>query len=133
DNWQAPRLHSGSRDLPLEDRVAHDADTVRIRDRDGSLEYSRFPKPRGSGHLAVAVERVPRAEYGIVAALPSRMDDGHAGANRPLSNDELASARDQCGVPDFDAGNVGDGIEWPCYATDHRREAELARAGPLCG
>src|SRR5688572_7874772 len=59
---QPPRLHPRLADLPLQNRIAHDADAVRVRDRDRSLEDPRLLQPGGPRHLAIAVEREPGAE-----------------------------------------------------------------------
>ena len=82
---QAPGLQARPRHLPLEDRVAHDADAVRVGDRDRALEEAALLEPRRPGHLAVAVEREPGAEHGIAARLAARVDDGDAGAHRALA------------------------------------------------
>src|SRR5688572_32289912 len=51
--------------FPLDDGIAHDANAVRIRDRDWPLEHAALLDPRRAGHFAVAVEREPGSEHGI--------------------------------------------------------------------
>ena len=126
---QTPRLQPGSRHLPPQDRIAHDPDAVRVGDRDRSLEDPALVQPRRAGHLAVAVQREPRAEHRVRAALSARMHHGHARAHRPLPHDERAAASDQRRVTDLYTGDVGNGIEHAWRAADQRRDAELARAG----
>ena len=55
------------------------------------------------------------------------MNDGDAGAHRPLADHQLAAAGDQRGVTDLDAGDVGDGIERPGGAADRQLEIALSR------
>ena len=57
------------------------------------------------------------------------MHDGHAGAHGPLADDELSAARDQCCVPDLDAGDVSDGIEWSGGSAEQGADAKLSRPG----
>src|SRR5262245_17406088 len=126
---QSPRLQSGPRYLPFQNRVPHDTNAVRIRDRDGTLEESALVDPRRASHLAVAVEREPRREHRIRALAAARVHDRDARANRSLADDERTLARDERGMPDFDAGDVGDGVERARRAADQRADPELARAG----
>ena len=128
DDRQPPRLQRVLlRDLPLDDRVAHDADAVRVGDRDRTFEQPALLDPGRAGHLAVAVEREPRGEHRIGVGLAARMHDGHAGAHRALADDQLAAAGDQRGVADLDAGHVGDRIERPGGAANRQLEITLSR------
>src|SRR5687767_9114947 len=83
---QSPRLQSRSAYLPLKDGVPNDADTVSVRDRDRILDQAALLHPRRPGHLTVAIQREPCAEYGIRALLPSRENDCHATSDRALSD-----------------------------------------------
>jgi hypothetical protein len=83
---------------------------VRVGDHDGAVEEAGVFEPGGSGHLAVAVEREPSAEDGVVRVLPSGMDSGNAGADGAFADFELAVAGDERGVSDFYALDVGDGV-----------------------
>src|SRR5262245_57880548 len=56
DNRKSPRLKARTIHLPFEDGIANDANAVRVGDGDGSFEDAGLLKPRGPGHLAVAVE-----------------------------------------------------------------------------
>ena len=128
DDRQPPRLQDvATRDLPLNDRVAHDADAVRVGDRDRPLEQAALLDPGRAGHLAVAVQREPGGEHGIVVGPAARMDDRDAGANRTLADDELAAAGDQRRVSDLHPGDVGDRVERPCGAADRQLEITLSR------
>ena len=128
DDRQPPRLQRVLlRDFPLDDRVADDADAVRVGDRDRTFEQPALLHPRRPGHLAVAVEREPRGEHRIGVGLAARVHDGDAGAHRALADDELAAAGDQRGVADLDAGNVGDGVERARGAADRQLEIALSR------
>jgi hypothetical protein len=111
NNWQPPRLHSRFPDLPLQNRVAHDTNAVRVRDRNGSLEDAGLLKPRGPGHLAIPVQREPRTEDGIRVRLAARMNDGDARSDGPLANHELPTSGDQCGVTYLHTRYVGDRVE----------------------
>src|SRR5262249_20182394 len=130
DDGQPPRLqHVLLRDFPFDDRVAHDADAVRVRDADGSLEVAAFLHPRGAGHLTVAVEREPGREHRIGVRLAARVDDRDPGAHRTLAYHELAAAGDESRVSDFDAGDVGDRVERTGRSADGELEIVLARLG----
>src|SRR5260370_426908 len=54
------------RDAPLDDRVAHHANAVRVGDHHRSFEEAGFFDPGGAGHFAVAVERPTAAKHWIV-------------------------------------------------------------------
>ena len=96
---------------PGDRRVAHDADAVRVGQEDRPFEEARLLDPGRARHLAVAVLREPAGEDGVVVgALAARQHDRHARAHRTLSDLELAVARDQRGVPDLDARDVGDRV-----------------------
>src|SRR5690606_24936501 len=106
------------------DRVAHDADAVRVGDRDRTLEKTALLDPRRAGHLAVAVQREPPGEDRIGIRLSARVDDGDAGADGAPSHHELAFARDERRVADLDARDIGDGIAGARRAVE--RDAEVA-------
>ena len=112
-------------DLPLDDRVAHDADGVRVGQHDRPLEKSGLGDPGGARHLAVAVQRVPAGEDRVVLAA-ARQDGRHAGAHGPLAALQRSFAADQRHVPDFDAGDVGDRVQGPGRAVEWH--PQVARA-----
>ena len=125
--WQRIVLH-----LPCNDRVAHHAHAVRVGNADGSLEKSAFLYPRGSRHLAVAVEREPCAEHRIGIAFAAWMNHRDTGAHGTASGGELPRTADQCGVPNLHTGHVGDGAKRAGSPAD--RDAEFTSAGlGLCG
>jgi hypothetical protein len=125
DDRKSPRLETWALHLPLKNRVAYDANAVRIRDGHGTLEESRLLQPCRAGHLAVAIQREPRTEHGIGVVLATRMDDGDASSHRSLSNDETTAARDERRLTDLHAGNVRDGVERTSRAANWN--AEIAR------
>jgi hypothetical protein len=129
DNRQSPRLQSGSSDLPLQDGVAHDADTVCVGDGDRALEKSALAQPGRSRHLSVSVEREPRAEDRIVRRLSARMNDGDARAHGTLPDLEPAVAADQRGMAHLNAtSDVRDGVERARLTTNDRTQSKLSRA-----
>jgi hypothetical protein len=56
----------------------------------------------------------------------------HPRAYRTLSNDQLASARDERRLPDLHPRNIGDGIEGTRCSADLCGKAKIARAGLGC-
>ena len=114
DDGQGPPVafHVGLAALhfPGDDGVAHHAYAVGVGDHDGAVEEAGVFEPGGAGHFAVAVEREPGAEDGVVRVFPARMNGGDAGADRAFSDFELAAAGDERGVSDFNAFDVGDGV-----------------------
>ena len=64
--------------LPVDDRIAHDADGMGVCDPDGTFQHAAFLHPGGARHLTVAVEcKGPRKDR-FVILLSTRMDDGNA-------------------------------------------------------
>src|SRR5208283_3009147 len=113
--------------LPGNDGVAHHAHAVRVGDHDGTIQEAGVFEPGRARHLAVAVEREPGAEDGVVRVFSAGMDGGDAGADRAFSDLEFAVAGDERGVSDFDAVDVGDGVIRAGYAVEGH--AEIAGAG----
>ena len=114
-------------DAPLDDRIAHDSHTVGVGDHHRAFEKSRLFDPRGAGHLAIAVQRIPAREDRIVdALLAARQDGRHSGAHRALPDHQLARTRDQRREADFDTSDIGDGVERAGCAVE--RDAEIAGA-----
>ena len=71
-------------------------------------------------------ENQPANDGLAIESLAARQDRGDAGAHRPLARRVSgALARDDRGVADLDAGDVGDGVERPGRAVE--RHAEIAR------
>ena len=99
-------LHS-----PIDDRVTHHADTVRVCNRDRAFEKATFFDPRGARHLPVAVQTENAGINGIVF-LPARQNRGHPGSNRSLPDLEFALATDQRGVTNLNTSDVGDRVEF---------------------
>ena len=67
------------------------------------------------------------ANTGSGLALPRGWIDGDAGADRTLADHQLAAARDQRGVADFDAGDVSDGVERARRPANRQLEIPLSR------
>jgi hypothetical protein len=59
------------------------------------------------------------------------MNDGHARSNWTLPDNQLAAARDERGVSDLDARDVGDGVEWTGGPTDRKPELTSSSFGRL--
>jgi hypothetical protein len=112
--------------LPLNGGVAHGADAVRAGKQDRSFHETGFLDPVDAGHVAVAVLIERRREHRIPVAPGSRQNGGHAGANRAFAGNNLAVTRNKRYVPDRDAANVGDGVQFSRLA--RKRDSELAPA-----
>ena len=86
-----------------DERVAHDADAVRVGERDRRREPARLAHPLEPGHLAVAVEHVGAREQLVVAGVVlAREDHRDAGAH--------VLALDQRDRADLHARDVGDRV-----------------------
>src|ERR1700732_3939063 len=68
-------------DLPGDVGITHHADTMRVSNEDGAIQKTGFLEPRGSSHLAIAVEREPSPECRIIGLLSARPDGGDPGAD----------------------------------------------------
>jgi len=84
-------------------------------------------QPGGASHFAIAVERKPGAKDGIEGILAAGKNGGDAGADRAFADFELAAAGDERGVPDFDTGNVSDGVVGPGRAVE--RDTKITGSG----
>ena len=128
-NRQAPvktaRVRAALLDSPVNDGVAHDADTVRVGDRDRAFEESTFLQPGRPRHLAVAVETEDAGIDRIVVFSP-RQDRGHAGADRALADFDFSFAADQRRVADLNASDVGDRVERARGAVEGNAEGASA-------
>src|SRR6185369_7227263 len=94
-----------------DDRVADDPDRVRVRDPDRAGQVPGLADPLEAGQLAVAVEAMTAGVHGLrpdVAVVGD--DDRHPRPDGSLADDEAAVAANDRGVPDSDAGHVGDRI-----------------------
>ena len=111
-------------------RVAHDADAVRVRDGDRCGQHPGFADPFEAGQLAVAVEAVTAGEDRLAPIVGAARDDhGDAGPDRALADDQRSVARDERRVADANARDVRDGVEWPGPATPDD-DAEVACTHP---
>ena len=112
----------------LDQRVAHHADAVGVRDADRARQHPVLADPLEAGELAVAVEPMRPGEDRLgpdVAVV--RDDDRHAGANRTLPRTQRTFAFDQGRVPDAHAGDIGDRVQRTrLHAPDP--DAQLTRA-----
>src|SRR5260370_9707181 len=112
---------------PLNDRVAHHADAVRIGDHHWAFEKTGFFDPGCAGPFAVAIERPRSLNSGIHHGIYATRENGRdASSDRALANITFAFAGDERGVTHSDAGNVGDGVQRAGRAI--KRDAEIAGA-----
>ncbi len=82
-------------DAPLNNGVAHNADAVRVGDHHGPFKKSGLFDPSRSGHFAVAVQRPPTGENGIVHGIFSaRQHGGHPRSNGALPDLQFSLAGD---------------------------------------
>src|SRR6476620_10313091 len=86
--------------LPLDDRIAYHAHAVGVRYPDRTLEKAAFIHPGRASHFAVAVEREPGREDGILIILPTRVEYGHSCACRVAFNHRCVPNRHACNVCD---------------------------------
>src|SRR5262245_2588271 len=131
DNRQRPPVTGGvglaMTHAPLNDGVANDTDAVRVGNHDGAFQKAGLLDPGDPGHFTVSVLRKPSSEYRIVHGIFTAGENGgYTGADRAFADFEFALAGNQRGVPDKDAGNVGDGILRARRAVEGN--AEVARA-----
>ncbi len=97
DDREAPerRPSLAAPHLVGDERVADDADAVRVRDRDRRREAPGLAHPLEPGHLAVAVQRVTSRRTTARSDAVVRDDRGDAGPDRTLPDLERAVAVDQ--------------------------------------
>ena len=96
------------------------------------MSAARLANPMGVGHLAIAIQvELARPDRARVAAMPARQDGGYAGADRPLAHLQRAIALDDRGEPDFDAGDVGNGIARPGSSVE--RNTDVTGPRFCCG
>ncbi len=102
---------------------------MRVGDHHRPVEKARILEPGGAGHLAIAVEREPSGEDGIVVCFAAGKNGGDSGAHRAFADYELALARDERGVSDFNAFDVGDGVVRAGSAVEGNSQTARARLG----
>src|SRR6266550_6598659 len=74
------------RDAPLDDGIANNAHAVRVGEHDWPFKKAGFFDPRGTGHFAIAVQRPPAGENGIVhRVFSTRKYGGHSRSNWSLA------------------------------------------------
>src|ERR1700733_6513278 len=100
DHGQRPRLLRKPAALyrPRDDRVAHQANRVRVGNRERSFEKTGFFHPGGAGHFAVSVLREPSGVYRIRIGTATRKDRRHTSADRTVAYDQLTLTMNQRGV-----------------------------------
>jgi hypothetical protein len=127
DDGQAPEgpLLGPGVDLRRDERVADDADGVRVREADRRAKGAALADPLEPGQLAVAVQTMGTREDGLdPRAFLMRLNDRDAGAD--------ALAFDQRRVPDPNARDVSDRVLGPGgEAAD--LDAQVAGAGASGG
>src|ERR1700682_2975376 len=90
-----PRKHRVDPVHPTDHTRVAGTDRVGVRQDDRKVERTRFLDPRGAGHLAVAVERIPTGGAGLADAIASaRQYRGDYGAHRALSGDQRPDTAD---------------------------------------
>ena len=125
-----PTAVDGMRD----ERVSHDADTVRVRDRDGAAEQTCLADPLEPGQLPVAVEPMAAGEHRIGPDIARRAAGSRSRRSGPgpSPDDERPVALDQRRVTDAHAGDVGDRIVGTgCEAADDQAQFASAHVQPL--
>ena len=104
---------------PLKKRIAHNADAVRIGDKNRTIQKSGLLQPVRSRHVAIAVLREKSPKNRIVGLLSARPDDGYAGPHGVALNDRP--------MADLNAGHVCDPVERSSEALE--RYAKIAGPG----
>ena len=128
------------RDLVGDERVADDADAVRIGDRDRGGEHPGLSDPFQPGELSVPVQAMAAREDDVLPDPLRRQDHRHAGPDRTLASNQRTAALDQRRRADAHARGVGDrvqrtGRELPdgqpeIAIAGHRSEARSPTWGP---
>ena len=114
DDRQRPRTRPRpcrALDRGRDERVADDADAVRVGDRDGRGQHARLADPLEAGQLAVAVEPVAAGEDRLVAvAGPRGTTTVTPVRTGPSPTTSGPSPSMSVVVPDAHARHVGDGV-----------------------
>ena len=91
--------------------IADGADAVGVRDPDRAGQHAVLPDPFQAGELTVAVEPMRPGEDGLgpdVAVMRQHHRD--TGAHGTLADAQLSITANDRGMPDPNAGHVGDGV-----------------------
>ncbi len=111
-----------------DERVAHHADAVGVRDRDRRREESGLPYPLETGQLAVAVERVAAGEQRLVGDAVVRDDRRDPRPDRSRAHSQGTVAVDQRRDANADARDVRDRVHRPGgEQSDGQAEVSVAR------
>ena len=118
--------------LVRDQRIAHDADAVRVGQGDRGGQHPGLANPLQTGQLTVAVEAVGTSEQGLPPQRSRRQDHRHPGANRAPADLERALTLDQRRVTNPHTGHVGNRVvgTWRSLADD---DPGFARSHPLAG
>jgi len=104
-------LTAGPRHVVGDERVTHEADAVRIGQRDRRGEHPRLHEPGPAGHLAVAVEDMRSGEDGITSDLRRVWQDHrHARAHRHATDNEWPLSRNHRAVPNSYTPDIRDRV-----------------------
>src|SRR5215469_16764859 len=114
-------------DLPRDHRISHDANAVRVGDHHRTIEKPGIVDPCRAGHLAIAVEREPGREHGVVAVLAPWMNRRDPSTHRAFTNLKFALAGNERSVPHFNPLHIGDGIKRAGCTVKWRAEIAGAR------
>src|ERR1700722_6743659 len=115
DHRQRPPIPRGIRlsvsNAPLNHRVAHNSDTVRVGDHHRTFQKTGFLHPRRSGHFSISVFGKPTGKNRIAhGLLSSRQNRSYTGAHWTFPDLQFSFTGNKCGVTDSHAGDIGDGV-----------------------
>ena len=115
--------------VPRDDRVAHHAHAARAREHHRPAELADLLDQGPAGQLARAVGHEHARRHEALVRPSLREHGGDAGAHRARADFQGALAPDQRAMPDFDTGDVGDGVASARHAVERHAEVARARAG----
>ena len=126
------RLRTPLLQLVRDQRIAHDADAVRVGQGDRGGPHPGLANPLQTGQLTVAVEAVGTSEQRLPPERSRRQDHRHPGANRAPADVERAVTLDQRRVTHPHTGHVGDRVVGPSRSLADD-DSGFARAYLLAG
>ena len=107
--------------------VTRDANAVSISQNDWTFQKSTFFHPRSTSHLTIAVEGKVSGKHWIIHGRNTAgQDRRHAGPHRTLAHFQFPFATDDCGVPNLNASDVGNRVEFSRCAIE--RDSQIACA-----
>ena len=119
---------------PFEGRIAHHAHAAGAGDQDRRFQHAAFFHPVRAGHVAIAVAGKETGKHAALIRLAARKNRRHPGAHRAFAPYSRTFPRYQRLEADFDAGNIGDGIQRPrCAVEGHAQIAGAWARGGAAG